>query len=251
MSRSRRKNKQLSEEEIQEMEAFLNRNNIEEEKLFNTISINVKCKTENQRKLVDSIRHNEITICSGLPGSGKTFLSCAEALKLVTAHEKYKRIVLVKSITPLKNEEIGHLPGDLKEKMAPIMESFTDNIRKLIGKSRMEKLIELGVIEIVPIAFARGRSIDNSIILVDEAQNITLENIRTLMTRIGDNSKMVIMGDVKQKDLRNKKDSSLEVVIEKFKDVKGFGCVELRNPKDVVRNPIIKIIEEIFESLEL
>jgi len=101
----------------------------------------------------------------------------------------------------------------------------------------MEKLIELGVIEIVPIAFARGRSIDNSIILVDEAQNITLENIRTLMTRIGDNSKMVIMGDVKQKDLRNKKDSSLEVVIEKF--------------KDVVRNPIIKIIEEIFESLEL
>jgi len=250
MSRSRRKNKQLSEEEIQEMEAFLNRNNIEEEKLFNTISINVKCKTENQRKLVDSIRHNEITICSGLPGSGKTFLSCAEALKLVTAHEKYKRIVLVKSITPLKNEEIGHLPGDLKEKMAPIMESFTDNIRKLIGKSRMEKLIELGVIEIVPIAFARGRSIDNSIILVDEAQNITLENIRTLMTRIGDNSKMVIMGDVKQKDLRNKKESSLEVVIEKFKDVPSFGCVELRNPEDVVRNPIIKIIEEIFESLE-
>lgn len=250
MSRSRRKNKQLSEEEIREMEAFLNRNNIEEEKLFNTISINVKCKTENQRKLVDSIRHNEITICSGLPGSGKTFLSCAEALKLVTAHEKYKRIVLVKSITPLKNEEIGHLPGDLKEKMAPIMESFTDNIRKLIGKSRMEKLIELGVIEIVPIAFARGRSIDNSIILVDEAQNITLENIRTLMTRIGDNSKMVIMGDVKQKDLRNKKESSLEVVIEKFKDVPSFGCVELRNPEDVVRNPIIKVIEEIFESLE-
>jgi phosphate starvation-inducible PhoH-like protein len=130
------------------------------------------------------------------------------------------------------------------------MESFTDNIRKLIGKSRMEKLLELGVIEIVPIAFARGRSIDNSVILVDEAQNISLDNIRTLMTRIGDNSKMVIMGDVKQKDLRNKKDSSLEVVIEKFKDVEGFGCVELRNPEDVVRNPIIKLIEQIFESLE-
>ena len=130
------------------------------------------------------------------------------------------------------------------------MESFTDNIRKLIGKSRMEKLIELGVIEIVPIAFARGRTIDNSVILIDEAQNITLDNIRTLMTRIGDNSKMVIMGDVKQKDIRNKKESSLEIVIEKFKNVEGFGCVELRNPEDVVRNPIIKIIEEIFESLE-
>ena len=250
MSRNRRKNKQLSEEEILEMEAFLNRNNIEEEKVFKTITINVKCKTENQKKLVDSIKNNEITICSGLPGSGKTFLSCAEALKLVTLEEKYKRIVLIKSITPLKNEEIGHLPGDLKEKMAPIMESFTDNIRKLIGKSRMDKLIELGVIEIVPIAFARGRSIDNSVILIDEAQNITLDNIRTLMTRIGDNSKMVIMGDVKQKDLRNKKDSSLGVVLEKFKDVKGFGCVELRNPEDVIRNPIIKLIEEIFETLE-
>ena len=110
--------------------------------------------------------------------------------------------------------------------------------------------MELGVIEIVPIAFARGRSIDNSIILIDEAQNISLDNIRTLMTRIGDNSKMVIMGDVKQKDIRNKKDSSLEIVLEKFKGIEGFGCVELRNPDDVVRNPIIKTIESVFEDLE-
>ena len=245
----RRKNKQLSEEEIEEMELFLNRNNVEEEKVFQTISVHIKCKTENQKKLVNSIKQNEITICSGLPGSGKTFLSCAEALKLIKARPKYKRIVLVKSITALKGEEIGHLPGDLVDKKAPIMESFTDNIRKLIGRSRMEKLIELGVIEIVPIAFARGRSIDNSIILIDEAQNISMDNIRTLMTRIGDNSKMVIMGDVRQKDIRNKKDSSLEVVLEKFKDVEGFGCVELRNPNDVVRNPIIKKIEEVFENL--
>ena len=129
------------------------------------------------------------------------------------------------------------------------MESFTDNIRKLIGRSRMEKLMELGVIEIVPIAFARGRSIDNSIILIDEAQNISLGNIRTLMTRI-EITKMVIIGDVRQKDIRNKKDSSLEIVLEKFKGIDGFGCVELRNPDDVVRNPIIKIIEDIFEDLE-
>ena len=210
---SRRRKKEVSEEEIIEMEEFLNRNNIEEEKLFQTISINVKCKSNNQKKLVNSIKQNEITICSGFAGSGKTFLSCAEALKLIKSRPKYKRIVLVKSITSLKNEEIGHLPGTLKEKMAPIMESFTDNIRKLIGRTRLQKLVELGVIEILPIAFARGRSIDNSIILIDEAQNISLDNIRTLMTRIGNDSKMVIMGDVKQKDIRNKKDSSLEVVL--------------------------------------
>ena len=250
MSRKSRRNKQLSEEELREVEEFVYSNNAEEEKFLQTMKINIKCKTENQKKLVNSIKENEITICSGLPGSGKTFLSCAEALKLIKTRPKYKRIVLVKSITPLKNEEIGHLPGNLEEKMAPIMESFTDNIRKLIGKTRMEKLIELGVIEIVPIAFARGRSIDNSIILIDEAQNISLDNIRTLMTRIGDNSKMVIMGDVKQKDIRKKRDSSLEIVLNKFNDVEGFGCVELRDPNDVVRNPIIKLVEQVFDDME-
>lgn len=248
--RNSRRNKQLSEEELREVEEFVYSRNIEEDKFLQTMKINIKCKTENQKKLVNSIKENEITICSGLPGSGKTFLSCAEALKLIKTRPKYKRIVLVKSITPLKNEEIGHLPGNLEEKMAPIMESFTDNIRKLIGKTRMEKLIELGVIEIVPIAFARGRSIDNSIILIDEAQNISLDNIRTLMTRIGDNSKMVIMGDVKQKDIRNKRDSSLEIVLRRFDNVEGFGCVELRDPNDVVRNPIIKIVEQIFDDME-
>ena len=248
--RNSRRNKQLSEEELREVEEFVYSRNIEEDKFLQTMKINIKCKTENQKKLVNSIKENEITICSGLPGSGKTFLSCAEALKLIKTRPRYKRIVLVKSITPLKNEEIGHLPGNLEEKMAPIMESFTDNIRKLIGKTRMEKLIELGVIEIVPIAFARGRSIDNSIILIDEAQNISLDNIRTLMTRIGDNSKMVIMGDVKQKDIRNKRDSSLEIVLNKFNDVEGFGCVELRDPNDVVRNPIIKLVEQVFDDME-
>lgn len=245
---ARRKNKNLSHEDLEELEGFLNRSNVEERKLFELIKINVKHRSRNQKKLTESIRKNEITIASGLPGTGKTFLACAEALRAIKNTVKYKRIVLIKSITPLKDEEIGHLPGDLKEKMAPIMESFFDNFRKLIGKSRMEKMIELGLIEIVPIAFARGRSMDHSIILIDEAQNITMNNIRTLMTRIGDNSKMVIMGDIKQRDI--KRDSSLEIIIKKFDGLEGFGCVELRDPEDVVRNPIIKTIEFVFDSLE-
>ena len=244
---AKRKNKKLSHEDLEELEGFLNRSNVEERKLFELIKINVKHRSRNQKKLTESIRKNEITIVSGLPGTGKTFLACAEALRAIKNTIKYKRIVLIKSITPLKDEEIGHLPGDLKEKLAPIMESFFDNFRKLIGKSRMEKMIDLGLIEIVPIAFARGRSIDHSIILIDEAQNITMNNIRTLMTRIGDNSKMVIMGDIKQKDI--KRDSSLEIIIKKFDGLERFGCVELRDPEDVVRNPIIKIIERIFDSL--
>lgn len=211
-------------------------------------SIDYVGEVESKCIMIDDPEHLYIT--DNYIVTHNTFLSCAEALKLVKGKSRFKRIVLVKSIVPLKNEEIGHLPGDLKEKMAPIMESFTDNIRKIVGRARMEKLMELGVIEIVPIAFARGRSIDNSIILIDEAQNISMDNIRTLMTRIGSNSKMVIMGDVRQKDIRNKKDSSLEIVLNKFKDVEGFGTVELREQEDVVRNPIIKVIEDIFEDIE-
>ena len=241
----------LPQEDILELEEYLNRNNKDETILFQTLKINIKCKSENQKQLVNSIKQNEITICCGLPGTGKTYLSCAQALKLLkTKHpNKYKRIVLIKSVTTLKNEEIGFLKGTLEEKMEPFIDSFMDNFRKLIGKSRTQRLKQLGLIEVLPIAFARGRSIDNSIIIIDEAQNISLENIRTLMTRIGDDSKMIILGDVKQADIRNKKDSSLGIIIKKFKNIENFGTVTLNDETDVIRNPIIKTIEYVFENL--
>ena len=247
---SRRRNKNLSEEDLLEVQEFVYRKNQEEDKFMSSMSVNYKCRTQNQGKLRESIRNNEITIVSGLPGTGKTYIACAEALKLIKSKPKYKKILLVKSVTQLKGEELGHLPGDLNEKFDPYLGSFIDNFEKIIGESLTHKLRELGLINIQPLAFVRGRSIDNTIIVVDEAQNITLDNMRTLMTRIGDNSKMIILGDVKQKDLRNKKDSSLGVIIEKFKNMSNFGCVELRDPEDVVRNPIIKIIEETFDLLE-
>lgn len=247
---SRRRNKNLSEEDLLEVQEFVYRKNQEEDKFMSSMSVNYKCRTQNQGKLRESIRNNEITIVSGLPGTGKTYIACAEALKLIKSKPKYKKILLVKSVTQLKGEELGHLPGDLNEKFDPYLGSFIDNFEKIIGESLTRKLRELGLINIQPLAFVRGRSIDNTIIVVDEAQNITLDNMRTLMTRIGDNSKMIILGDVKQKDLRNKKDSSLEVIIDRFKNVENFGCVELRDPEDVVRNPIIKVIEETFDLLE-
>jgi len=248
MSRKRR-NKQLSEEELLEIQEFVYRKNEEEDKFVTSMTVNYKCRTENQGKLRDSIRNNEISIVSGLPGTGKTYIACAEALKLIKSKSKYKKILLVKSVTQLKGEDLGHLPGDIQEKFDPYMGSFVDNFEKIIGETMTRKLRELGIINNQPLAFIRGRSIDNTIIIVDEAQNISLDNMRTLMTRIGDNSKMIILGDVKQKDLRNKKDSSLEVIIDKFNDMGNFGCVELRNPNDVVRNPIIKIIEEVFDDM--
>tara|TARA_Y100000389_G_C17461258_1_gene521888 strand:+ start:117 stop:905 length:789 start_codon:yes stop_codon:yes gene_type:complete len=250
MSRNRRRNKQLSPEELREIEEFVYSKNMEEDKFLKSLTVNTKCRNENQKLLVKSIKDNEITIVSGLPGTGKTFLACAEALKLIKSRPKYKKILLVKSVTQLPGEELGFLPGDLSEKLDPYMISYIDNFEKIIGESMTRKLRELGLIKIQPLAFVRGRSIDNTIIIVDEAQNISIQNMRTLMTRIGDNSKMVILGDVKQKDIKKKSDSSLEVVINRFKDVEGFGCVELRDPDDVVRNPIIKVIESTFDEID-
>lgn len=248
---SRRKNKKLSEEEIDEVNNFINRKYPEEANLFGHIKIDIKPKTENQKKLVYAITNNEITIASGLPGTGKTFLACAEALKLIKdVKTPYKKVILVKSVTTLKDEEIGFLKGTMEEKMEPFMDSFLDNFNKIIGEANTNKLRNLGYIQTKPIAYVRGRSIDNSLIIIDEAQNISLENMRTLMTRIGENSKLIILGDVKQKDIRNKKESSLGVVLERFKDKQGFGTVELRNAEDIVRNPIIKIIEDVFDDME-
>lgn len=250
---TKRRNKKLSEEEIEEVENYAtnNRNINNASNIFNLIKVDIKPKTENQKKLLQAIKENEITIASGFPGTGKTFLACAEALKLLKNPETpYQKIILVKSVTTLKDEEIGFLKGTMEEKMEPFMDSFIDNFSKIIGDVLTNRLKEMKLIEIKPIAYVRGRSIDKSLIIIDEAQNISLDNMRTLMTRIGENSKLIILGDVKQKDIRNKKESSLEIVIERFKDKPGFGTVELRNEEDIVRNPIIKVIEDIFDQLE-
>ena len=247
---TKRRNKKISEEEMIEVGGMMYRPS-EDGKVLQQVRVDVKPKTENQKKLVKAIKENEITIASGLPGSGKTFLSIAEAIKLLKSTElPFRKIILVKSVTTLKDEEIGFLKGTMEEKMEPFMDSFLDNFIKIIGEQFTNKLREMGLIQIKPIAYVRGRSIDNSIIIIDEAQNISLDNMRTLMTRIGDNSKLIILGDVKQKDIRNKKESSLEVVIEKFRDKPSFGTVELRNEEDIVRNPIIKVIESIFDQIE-
>jgi phosphate starvation-inducible PhoH-like protein len=133
--------------------------------------------------------------------------------------------------------------------MEPFMESFLDNFYKIIGKPLTQKLIEHEIIEVLPLAYIRGRSIDNTIIIVDEAQNISLKNMRTTMTRIGEDSKMIIIGDTKQIDLKDKKLSSLEIVMRLFEGKPPFGIMHF-NREDIVRNPIIIDIEDEFEKYE-
>ncbi len=247
MANNRRR---ISKEEEYEVDEFLKSRTENKPQTTDKIkSISIKCKTPGQKELLNSIKSNQITICSGRAGSGKTYISSATAVNFLKSN-LYKKIILIKSVVTLKNEEIGYLKGSLEEKITPFITSFIDNFDKIIGKSYFDQLRSEGIIEVVPIAFARGRTLDNSLIIIDEAQNIDVDNMKSLMTRIGENSKMIILGDVKQKDIKNKKASSLEIIIEKFKDVPDFGTVKLYSDDDVVRNPIIKVIEEKFDEIE-
>jgi len=190
-----------------------------------------------------------VVICSGLAGVGKTYLACAEALRSVKNYSKYHKIIIVKSVTTLKNEEIGFLKGDLKDKMAPFMFSFFHNFEKLIGKELTGKLRYEGIIEELPIAYMRGINLDNSIIIIDEAQNISIDNIRTILTRLGKDSKMIFLGDRKQIDIKNKNESALDFLLDEFQHIEEIGVIVLDH-NDVVRNPLIKKIESVFDRLE-
>ena len=241
------RSKRLSKEEKQEVEAWIYQNNTEETRMTDTMTISVKCKTENQKTLVNSIKEKEVTICSGPAGTGKTYLACAEALRLIKRYAKYRKIVIVKSVTTLKNEEIGFLKGNLREKMEPFMFSFVHNFEKLVGQSITSRLRELKTIEEMPIAYMRGINLDRSIIIIDEAQNISQENIRTIMTRLGKDSKMIFLGDERQQD--SKGGNGLTFLMDHFAHIEEIGCVQF-NKSDVVRNPLVAKIEKVFDSLQ-
>ena len=209
----------------------------EENKVVKTVHVKpIKFLTENQHLLHESITEKEITITSGLAGSGKTFLALNAALKLLG--NKYQKIILVKSVTTLPEEEIGFLKGSLEDKMQPFMMSYVGNLNKLCGERVTEELFKSKIIEILPLAYIRGLSIDNSIVIVDETQNIDPHTFKTIITRIGMNSKYIFMGDMDQVDRKQKDTSCLAKVLEIFKDSEVVGTVEF-GEDDCVRNPII------------
>jgi len=247
----RTKLKNLSAHDKEELREFADdrdevRALISNQKLLGFVDVNYKCKTENQKKLVKSIKENIITICSGYPGSGKTYLSCAVALDLLKK-DGYDKIVIAKSVQTIQNEEIGFLKGTMSEKLEPTIQSFVQNINKIIGRDKTKMLFDKFLIEVMPLAYIRGATRDNEIIIIDEAQNISVENIRTVLTRIGENSKMILLGDEEQIDLKKKNDSSLKFIKENLRHIDGIGVVEL-GEDDVVRHPIIKEIEEVFRE---
>lgn len=217
--------------------------------VLTTIKLELKHKNETQKKLTQSIKLNDVTICTGPAGTGKTLLSVFEALLLLKTYpDIYKEIKLVKSITQLKNEEIGTLPGDEKDKLKFHMMSYLDAFHKLIGEGLTNKLIELGYIKMEIFGAIRGRSFNNCIIIIDEFQNISHDNAKTFLTRFSDNTKVIVLGDTGQIDLRNKKDSSLEKLINNVKNnpVEGVNTVEF-NETETVRHRLTSYFINIFK----
>ncbi len=260
MSKTRRSKKLLDDEQL-EVEHLLSyhvenhrngeyKSNTNHNSLLKQIHVDIKCKSENQKKLINSIKEKDIVICEGPPGSGKTFLSCSEALLLLkNNYPKYKQIVLLKSVTTLDGESVGYIKGDLAAKMDPVMYSFTYNFEKIIGSELYSKLLDANLVKELPIGYIRGLTLSDSIVILDETQNVSIDNIRTFLTRIGENTKYILLGDKKQIDIKNKKISSLDRIMNKFDKFDDFGIIRL-NSEDIVRHRLIGMIEEVFDEIE-
>lgn len=204
-------------------------------------------KKQAQCILVDDNTHTYIT--NNFIVTHNTFVAMAYALSLLKKpSNRFKKIYLVKSVTTLKGEELGFLKGDLKEKIDPFMWSFYINMEKILLESVVKTLIDDGVIRPFPLAYMRGVSFDDCIIIADEMQNVSFDNSHTLLTRIGSNAKLILLGDINQIDMKNKNDSSLEILLDMFEEVNNMGVIRMHEEDTNVRNPLISIIEEKFKE---
>jgi phosphate starvation-inducible PhoH-like protein len=248
---TKRPSKKFTTDEIEELTNYQTKlNENDKTNLLDLIRVNIKCKTENQKKLINSIKENDVTVSIGSAGCGKTFIACATALKLLKENpEKYKDIKLVKSITKLKNEDIGTLPGTPLEKLMIYMMSYMDSFYKLIGEDATNKLLEAGFIKIEVLGAVRGRSFNNTILIADEFQNIVIDNAKTLLTRISDDSKYIILGDVDQIDLKDKKESSLKYIADKIlaNKVDGVDAI-IFDDDDIIRHRLTKYFLNMFKD---
>ena len=205
-------------------------------------------KNAKQEELIKLIKENEIVIVKGVAGSGKSYVALATALNLLG--ETYKKVILVKSVTTIPGEEIGFLKGSSRDKMEPFMMSYTWNIDKMCGFGAADDLIDKGLIQVLPLAYFRGLSIDSAIVLIDETQNISFEMFKTIITRIGENCKYIFLGDVEQVDRKKKGESCLQTIINIFSETGLIKTLEFAD-EDCVRNPIIPKILTLLRNNDI
>ena len=207
----------------------------------------IKAQTVNQRRLVELTRKNDMVFAIGPAGTGKTYTGVALAVKALK-EKQVKRIILTRPAVEA-GENLGFLPGDLKEKLDPYMQPLYDALRDMIPPERLDNFIEKGVIQIAPLAFMRGRTLDNAFVILDEAQNTTHAQMKMFLTRMGKNAKFMVTGDPGHIDLPRRVISGLKEAILVLKDVKGVGIVYL-DDKDVIRHKLVKEIIAAYKAIE-
>lgn len=207
----------------------------------------IKAKTINQRKLVELVDKNDMVFAVGPAGTGKTYTAVALAVRALKAKE-VKRIILTRPAVEA-GENLGFLPGDLKEKLDPYLMPLYDALRDMIPPEKLADMIEFGVIEIAPLAFMRGRTLDKAFVILDEAQNTTKMQMKMFLTRMGMTAKFVITGDMSQVDLPRKQPSGLAYALDVVKDVEGIGIIRM-GQADVIRHSLVKRIIDAFEKEE-
>jgi len=199
-----------------------------------------------QKEMVELYKNSKILFVFGPAGTAKTFTSCYCALNTLSNDNIIDKIILIKPAIEA-SRSLGALPGDEKEKTDPYMQSYYDNIGKIVGPTKLKTMLEQnGTIKVENLQFMRGRTFDNAIILLDEAQNCNYREIMLAITRLGKNSKMIIFGDTSQYDIREK-DRSLKEFFNLFKDIKNIGLFEFHN-RDIVRSEILIEITEVYEK---
>lgn len=205
----------------------------------------VKCKTVGQKKYVDLLKKKTITFGVGPAGTGKTYLAVAVAVNAFKA-KQVDKIILTRPAVEA-GEKLGFLPGDLQEKVNPYLRPLYDALQEMLGAETFAKMMERGTIEIAPLAYMRGRTLNNAYVILDEAQNTTREQIKMFLTRLGEGGKMIVTGDLAQIDLPKGINSGLKHAVRILKDIDDIGIIRLTD-KDVVRHPLVQQIVKAYEQ---
>ena len=205
----------------------------------------IKARTNNQRKMVSSIEKNDLLFAIGPAGTGKTYTAVALAVRALK-NKQVKRIVLTRPAVEA-GENLGFLPGDLKEKLDPYLQPLYDALRDMLPISKLNDYLHSGIIQIAPLAFMRGRTLDNSFVILDEAQNTSINQMKMFLTRMGKTAKFLITGDETQIDLPKNQNSGLLESLKRLKKIKGISIIKL-NEKDVIRHALVKKIIKAYNN---
>ena len=205
----------------------------------------IRARTANQRRLVDLFEKNDLLFAVGPAGSGKTYTAIALAVRALK-EKQVRRVILTRPAVEA-GEKLGFLPGDMKEKLDPYLQPLYDALNDMIPAAKLSKYMEEGTVQIAPLAYMRGRTLDNAFVILDEAQNTTLSQIKMFLTRMGRNAKFIVTGDVTQIDLPKAGDSGLMRAMNMLGSIQGIASIEF-DKGDIVRHPLVKHIVEAFEK---